>query len=205
MRVVLQRVLQASVTVGDNVVGAIGPGVCLLVGISRDDTPEDMEYMAKKVLGIRVFESSDKGNNMWAKGVQDMGLEILCVSQFTLYAKTTKGSKPDFHEAMKSGESRQYFDSFVQRLGQLYDPAKVATGEFGAMMKVGLVNDGPVTLQLDSRKFAYAERDPAVSAVAVAKDQRRQGFGQKRSQANGGLQQSSEEHSSTCTLAAKIE
>ncbi|KAJ2493077.1 D-tyrosyl-tRNA(Tyr) deacylase [Coemansia sp. RSA 2050] len=199
MRVVLQRVLQASVTVGDKVVGVIGPGVCLLVGISRDDTSEDMEYMAKKVLGMRVFENSDKGNSMWAKGVQDMGLEILCVSQFTLYAKSTKGSKPDFHEAMKAGESRQYFDSFVQRLGQLYDPAKIAVGEFGAMMKVSLVNDGPVTLQLDSRKFIYTERDPTVSAAAAAKDQRRQGFGQKQKQANGSLQQPSEEHSLDCT------
>ncbi|KAJ2546918.1 D-tyrosyl-tRNA(Tyr) deacylase [Coemansia sp. RSA 1836] len=193
MRAVLQRVLQASVTVGDKVVGEIGPGVCVLVGISRDDTPEDMEYMARKVLGMRVFESSETGN-MWARGVQDMGLQVLCVSQFTLYAKSTKGSKPDFHEAMKSDESRQFFDAFVQRLGQLYNPAKVETGEFGAMMRVSLINDGPVTLQLDSRKFVYAERDAASSAVAAAKDKRRQGFGQKQ------LQPSSEEQSQTSTL-----
>ncbi|KAJ2640807.1 D-tyrosyl-tRNA(Tyr) deacylase [Coemansia sp. RSA 1694] len=193
MRAVLQRVLQASVTVGGKVVGEIGPGVCVLVGISRDDTPEDMEYMARKVLGMRVFESSETGN-MWARGVQDMGLQVLCVSQFTLYAKSTKGSKPDFHEAMKSDESRQFFDAFVQRLGQLYSPAKVETGEFGAMMRVSLINDGPVTLQLDSRKFVYAERDAASSAVAAAKDKRRQGFGQKQ------LQPSSEEQSQTSTL-----
>ncbi|KAJ2505271.1 D-tyrosyl-tRNA(Tyr) deacylase [Coemansia sp. RSA 2052] len=193
MRAVLQRVLQASVTVGGKVVGEIGPGVCVLVGISRDDTPEDMEYMARKVLGMRVFESSETGN-MWARGVQNMGLQVLCVSQFTLYAKSTKGSKPDFHEAMKSDESRQFFDAFVQRLGQLYNPAKVETGEFGAMMRVSLINDGPVTLQLDSRKFVYAERDAASSAVAAAKDKRRQGFGQKQ------LQPSSEEQSQTSTL-----
>ncbi|KAJ2898415.1 D-tyrosyl-tRNA(Tyr) deacylase [Coemansia aciculifera] len=185
MRAVLQKVLQASVTVGGKVVGEIGPGVCVLVGISRDDTPEDMEYMAKKVLGMRVFASSDTGN-MWAKGVQDMGLQVLCVSQFTLYGKSTKGSKPDFHEAMKSDESRLFFDKFVQRLGQLYDPTKIETGEFGAMMQVSLVNDGPVTLQLDSRKFVYAERDDAVSAATAAKDKRRQGFEQKQPQPNGG-------------------
>ncbi|KAJ2004169.1 D-tyrosyl-tRNA(Tyr) deacylase [Coemansia thaxteri] len=181
---ILQKVLQASVVVGDRVVGEIGPGVCVLVGISREDTAEDIEYMARKVLGMRVFESSSgAGGNMWAKGVQDVGLEVLCVSQFTLYGKSTKGTKPDFHEAMKSEDSRRFFDTFVQRLGQLYSPDKIATGEFGAMMKVSLVNDGPVTLQLDSRKLVYTERDTTVSAAAAAKEHRRQGFGLKQTQA----------------------
>ncbi|KAJ2226573.1 D-tyrosyl-tRNA(Tyr) deacylase, partial [Coemansia sp. RSA 1722] len=101
---------------------------------------------------------------------------------FTLYGKTTKGSKPDFHQAMKSSESRRFFDDFVNRLGQLYDPLKIQTGEFGAMMKVALVNDGPVTLELDSRKFSYDkpnQQQNAAAAKAVAKEQRRQGFSQK--------------------------
>ncbi|KAJ1849316.1 D-tyrosyl-tRNA(Tyr) deacylase [Coemansia sp. RSA 1722] len=180
MRAVLQKVLQASVTVGDRVVGEIGPGVCVLIGISHEDTTEDMEYMAKKILSIRVFD--DDSGAMWKKSVKDLNLQVLCVSQFTLYGKTTKGSKPDFHQAMKSSESRQFFDDFVYRLGQLYDPLKIQTGEFGAMMKVALVNDGPVTLELDSRKFSYdkpSQQQNAAAAKAVAKEQRRQGFSQK--------------------------
>ncbi|KAJ2711521.1 D-tyrosyl-tRNA(Tyr) deacylase [Coemansia spiralis] len=176
MRAVLQRVTRASVTVGDRVVGSIGPGLCVLVGISSADTAEDMEYMARKVLGLRVFDADVGG--MWKKSVQDRGLEVLCVSQFTLYGSTAKGMKPDFHQAMKSADSRQFFDDFVARLGQLYDPARIATGEFGAMMLVSLINDGPVTLELDSRKFSYCAPDPAVAARNTAKDQRRKGFAQ---------------------------
>ncbi|KAJ2758396.1 D-tyrosyl-tRNA(Tyr) deacylase [Coemansia nantahalensis] len=176
MRVVLQKVARASVTVGDRVVGAIGPGICVLVGVSTSDTDEDMEYMARKVLGTRVFD--DSAGNMWKKSVQDRGLEVLCVSQFTLYGSTAKGMKPDFHQAMKSAEARQFFDDFVARLGQLYDRSRIATGEFGAMMQVELVNDGPVTLELDSRRFSYYAPDPAVAARNAAKDRRRQGFAQ---------------------------
>ncbi|KAJ2083197.1 D-tyrosyl-tRNA(Tyr) deacylase [Coemansia sp. RSA 988] len=178
MRAVLQRVTQASVTVGDRVVGAIGPGVCVLVGICHEDTREDMEYIAKKILGMRVFD--DDIGSMWKKSVQDKGLEVLCVSQFTLYGKTTKGMKPDFHQAMRSSESRQAFDDLVAHLGKLYDPSKIATGEFGAMMQVALINDGPVTLQLDSRKFSYDAPNPTTAAKLSAKDQRRQGFARRQ-------------------------
>ncbi|KAJ2888224.1 D-tyrosyl-tRNA(Tyr) deacylase [Coemansia asiatica] len=189
MRAVLQKVLQARVTVGDRIVGDIGQGVCVLVGISHEDTKEDLEYMAKKILSIRVFD--DENGSMWKKSVKDLNLQVLCVSQFTLYGKTTKGSKPDFHEAMKSSESKQVFDDFVNRLGQLYDPEKIQTGEFGAMMRVSLVNDGPVTLELDSRKFSYDkpnEQQAAKAAKAVAKEQRRQGFSQKSNGLNAGHQ-----------------
>ncbi|KAJ1895404.1 D-tyrosyl-tRNA(Tyr) deacylase [Coemansia sp. IMI 209127] len=184
MRAVLQKVVRASVTVNDSVVGHIGKGVCVLVGISKDDTQDDMEYIAKKILGVRVFDDAE--GNMWKKSTQELGLEVLCVSQFTLYGKTTKGTKPDFHEAMKSDTSRKLFDDFVERLGQLYDRSKIATGEFGAMMQVNLVNDGPVTLQLDSRKFAYDKPDPALAeklaSKAAAKEQRRNGFAQNQKQ-----------------------
>ncbi|KAJ1666831.1 D-tyrosyl-tRNA(Tyr) deacylase [Coemansia sp. RSA 1646] len=179
MRAALQKVVQASVTVNSKVVGQIGKGVCVLVGINKDDTRDDMEYIAKKILGVRIFD--DDEGNMWKKGTQELGLEVLCISQFTLYGKTTKGTKPDFHEAMKSNGSRQFFDDFVERLGQLYDRSKIATGEFGAMMQVSLVNDGPVTLQLDSRKFTYDKPDPALAeklaAKAAAKKQRQNGQG----------------------------
>ncbi|KAJ1952010.1 D-tyrosyl-tRNA(Tyr) deacylase, partial [Dipsacomyces acuminosporus] len=141
MRAVLQKVLEASVTVDGKVVGQIGKGVCVLVGINQSDTKEDLEHVAKKILGLRVFE--DESGGMWKKSVKDLGLEVLCVSQFTLYGKTTKGTKPDFHEAMKSSESKRFFDDFVQRLGELYDSSKISTGQFGAIMKVGIVNDGP--------------------------------------------------------------
>ncbi|KAJ2648182.1 D-tyrosyl-tRNA(Tyr) deacylase [Coemansia sp. RSA 1287] len=158
MRAVLQRVTRASVTVGDRVVGSIGPGICVLVGISQDDTKDDMEYIARKVLGLRVF---NKDLDMWKASVQDAQLEVLCVSQFTLYGKTTKGMKPDFHSAMKSDTSRQFFDDFVALLGPL-------------------VNDGPVTLQLDSRKFSYDAKDPEQAAKDAAKlatkEQRRSKF-----------------------------
>ncbi|PIA15677.1 D-tyrosyl-tRNATyr deacylase 1 [Coemansia reversa NRRL 1564] len=167
MRAVLQRVAQASVTVGDRVVGAIGPGICVLVGICQEDTREDMEYIAKKIIGMRVFDDDESSGSMWKKSVQDKGLEILCVSQFTLYGKTTKGMKPDFHQAMRSVESRQVFDDLVVQLGKLYDPAKIATGEFGAMMQVALVNDGPVTLQLDSRNKAVCKK-PAPPRLCTA-------------------------------------
>ncbi|KAJ2152221.1 D-tyrosyl-tRNA(Tyr) deacylase [Coemansia sp. RSA 637] len=177
MRAVLQRVTRASVTVGDRVVGSIGPGICVLVGISQDDTKDDMEYIARKVLGLRVF---NKDLDMWKASVQDAQLEVLCVSQFTLYGKTTKGMKPDFHSAMKSDTSRQFFDDFVVLLGRLYCAEKIQTGEFGAMMQVALVNDGPVTLQLDSRKFSYDAKDPEQAAKdaakLAAKEQRRSKF-----------------------------
>ncbi|KAJ2738452.1 D-tyrosyl-tRNA(Tyr) deacylase [Coemansia sp. Cherry 401B] len=177
MRAVLQRVAQASVTVGGHMVGSIGPGVCVLVGITHDDTQDDMEYMARKILGLRVFD--DESGAPWKRSIQDCALDILCVSQFTLYAKTTKGSKPDFHQAMKSHQSRQFFDDFVDLLGRMYSPDRIQTGEFGAMMQVALVNDGPVTLELDSRRFAYTHDSAdkqARLAKQAAKEQRRSQF-----------------------------
>ncbi|KAJ2353734.1 D-tyrosyl-tRNA(Tyr) deacylase [Coemansia sp. RSA 2618] len=181
MRAVLQKVAQASVTVGDRVVGSIGAGVCVLVGISHDDTPDDMEYIARKILNLRVF---DDPTGMWKKSVMDARLQVLCVSQFTLYGKTTKGMKPDFHDAMKSEKSRQFFNDFVECLGRMYEKDMIQTGEFGAMMQVALVNDGPVTLELDSRKFSYDQADPVQAAKAAAKlaakEQRRSKYEQKK-------------------------
>ncbi|KAJ1825420.1 D-tyrosyl-tRNA(Tyr) deacylase [Coemansia sp. RSA 2703] len=179
MRAVLQKVLNASVTVDGQVVGSIGRGVCVLVGIHTNDTPEDLEHIAKKILTLRVFQQdpSEESSAHWKKSVMDLSLEVLCISQFTLCAKTTKGSKPDFHEAMRSEQSRDMFDRLVKRLGELYCPKRVQTGAFGEMMQVALVNDGPVTLTLDSRKFSYDEEGPqklAAQEKAAAKNMRRQ-------------------------------
>ncbi|KAJ1916350.1 D-tyrosyl-tRNA(Tyr) deacylase [Mycoemilia scoparia] len=156
MRVVLQKVANASVTVGDRVVGKIGKGVCVLIGIYKDDTVKDMDYMIKKILGMRVFE--DDSGKMWTKSVKDLGLEVLCVSQFTLYGKTNKGNKPDFHDSMRSEQSRDFYNEFVVKLRSQYDASKIQEGEFGAMMLVNIANDGPVTLELDSRKFTYNDQ-----------------------------------------------
>ncbi|KAJ2777109.1 D-tyrosyl-tRNA(Tyr) deacylase [Coemansia interrupta] len=187
MRAVLQKVLRASVTVDERVVGEISRGVCVLVGIQADDTLADLEYIAKKILTLRVFQQDplDASSAHWKKSIVDLDLEVLCVSQFTLCAKTTKGAKPDFHQAMGSERSRDMFDRLVGRLGELHDPGRVRTGAFGEMMQVALVNDGPVTLTLDSRKFSYetqqqqptgdAQKD-RVAEKARAKDLRRQAF-----------------------------
>ncbi|KAG2219448.1 hypothetical protein INT45_002333 [Circinella minor] len=153
MRAVLQRVARASVTVDQQVVGSIQKGVCVLVGIGVDDTDKDVDYIINKILNIRVFD--DEQGAMWKKGVKDLGLEVLCVSQFTLQGKTVKGNKPDFHQAMKTDQAKAMYENFLLKLGQAYDPVKIKDGVFGAMMTVDIANDGPVTLQLDSRKFTY--------------------------------------------------
>ncbi|ORY97987.1 D-tyrosyl-tRNA deacylase [Syncephalastrum racemosum] len=152
MRAVLQRVARASVTVDNQVVGAIQKGVCVLIGIGTDDTEKDIDYIVNKILNIRVF---DHEGVMWKKGVKELGLEVLCVSQFTLQGKTVKGNKPDFHNAMKTEQAKATYAQFLDKLGKAYDPSKIKDGVFGAMMMVDIANDGPVTLQLDSRKFTY--------------------------------------------------
>ncbi|KAI8387956.1 D-tyrosyl-tRNA deacylase [Radiomyces spectabilis] len=154
MRAVLQKVVRASVTVENEVVSSIQKGLCVLVGVGTDDTEKDVNYMVNKILNIRVFEDEATGA-MWKKSAKDLGLEILCVSQFTLQAKTIKGNKPDFHRAMKGEDAKILYDNFLDKLGKSHDPALIKDGKFGAMMLVDIVNDGPVTLELDSRKFTY--------------------------------------------------
>ncbi|KAJ3035970.1 D-tyrosyl-tRNA(Tyr) deacylase [Rhizophlyctis rosea] len=157
MRAVLQRVSSASVTVNGEVVGRIGKGICVLVGITYltscakvDDQEKDIDYMVKKLLNIRVFE--DDAGKFWSKSVKDLSLEVLCVSQFTLYGNSYKGNKPDFHLAMKSDQSRDMYSTFLEKMKSSYDATRIQDGVFGAMMKVDIVNEGPVTLILDSRK-----------------------------------------------------
>ncbi|KAH8313816.1 hypothetical protein KR067_012294 [Drosophila pandora] len=146
MRAVIQRVKAAKVTVLDELVSSIGPGLCVLVGIKASDTATDVDYLVRKILALRLFEENDK---RWQKSVKDMNLEILCVSQFTLYHRL-KGNKPDFSAAMKGEEAQQLYNHFLERLGKSYDASKIKDGKFGAYMQVHIENDGPVTINLES-------------------------------------------------------
>ncbi|KAH8276932.1 hypothetical protein KR026_002582 [Drosophila bipectinata] len=146
MRAVIQRVKAAKVTVLDDLVSSIGPGLCVLVGIKASDTVTDVDYLVRKILALRLFEENDK---RWQKSVKDLNMEILCVSQFTLYHRL-KGNKPDFSAAMKGEEAQQLYNQFLERLGKSYDPSKIKDGKFGAYMQVHIENDGPVTINLES-------------------------------------------------------
>lgn len=149
MRVVVQRVRQASVEVAGEVAGAIGAGMLLLVGIEADDGDgeADIRWLSSKLTGLRIFDDADGVMN---RSVVDIGGEILAVSQFTLYASVRKGNRPSWIRAAPPAISRPLFEQFVRQLGQdLGRP--VPTGVFGADMQVQLVNDGPVTLFIDSK------------------------------------------------------
>lgn len=146
MRVVLQRVSHASVTVEEKVIGKIKRGFLLLVGVTHDDTMEDMEYLVRKIVQMRIFEDEEGKLN---RSIQDIGGEILSVSQFTLYADTKKGNRPSFSKAAPGDVALKMFEQFNGLLRDTGIP--VETGQFGADMKVELLNDGPVTIMLDSK------------------------------------------------------
>ena len=146
MRVVLQRVSHASVTVEEKVIGQIQRGFLLLVGVTHDDAIEDMEYLVRKIVQMRIFEDEEGKLN---RSIQDIGGEILSVSQFTLYADTKKGNRPSFSKAAPGDVAIEMFEQFNGLLRETGVP--VETGQFGADMKVELLNDGPVTILLDSK------------------------------------------------------
>ncbi|AOY01323.1 D-aminoacyl-tRNA deacylase [Jeongeupia sp. USM3] len=148
MRVLLQRATRAHVSVDDAVCGRIGPGLLLLVGIEDADTDTDLAWMANKVASLRVFEDD---NGVMNRSLLDTGGEALAVSQFTLYGSYRKGNRPSWGRAARGDVSQPLFDAFVERLGEVLGKP-VPTGVFGAEMQVALVNDGPVTLMLDSRQ-----------------------------------------------------
>ena len=148
MRVILQRVAAARVRVGDALVGEIGRGLLVFVGVGRDDTLADVQYLAAKICDIRVFEGD--GGKPMDRSVVDAGGSLLVVSQFTLYGDVRKGRRPSFDAAAPPDDARRLYEEFVRELRATRVP--VATGEFQAMMQVELVNDGPVTLVIDSRK-----------------------------------------------------
>jgi D-tyrosyl-tRNA(Tyr) deacylase len=147
MRAVLQRVSEASVTVSGRITGEIGPGFLILLGVEEGDTATDVAWLVGKILPMRVFEDEDGKMN---RSILDTGGDALVVSQFTLHARTKKGTRPSFDRAARPEVATPLYERFVAELSAgLGKP--LATGEFGAMMKVALVNDGPVTILLDSR------------------------------------------------------
>ncbi|MBU0515849.1 MAG: D-tyrosyl-tRNA(Tyr) deacylase [Proteobacteria bacterium] len=148
MRAVVQRVSRARVIVEDEVVGAIGPGLMVLVGVGKDDEAKDATYLADKIVNLRVFEDEAGKLN---RSLLDVGGELLAVSQFTLWGDARKGRRPSFVRAAPGEAAEPLFEVFVARVAEL--GIKAARGRFGAMMDVELVNQGPVTLILDSRKF----------------------------------------------------
>jgi D-tyrosyl-tRNA(Tyr) deacylase len=147
MRAVVQRVLRASVTVEGSVVGEIGPGLLLLAGVAGDDAEEDLAWLAGKIVQQKLFADATGRMNC---SVAESGGGILVVSQFTLLASTRKGTKPSWHRAAGPEVAVPLYERFVRKMEELLG-RPVAIGKFGAMMEVALVNDGPVTLVLDSR------------------------------------------------------
>ncbi|MFT8318358.1 MAG: D-aminoacyl-tRNA deacylase [Sporolactobacillus sp.] len=148
MRVVLQRVKEAQVTVDKEKIGQIGQGLMLLVGIRKGDTHEDVIYVADKIAGLRIFEDGDGKMN---RSLLDIGGAILSVSQFTLYGDTSHGRRPGFTEAARPEDAKPLYEAFNRHLRAEYD-LTVETGQFGADMAVSLINDGPVTLIIESKK-----------------------------------------------------
>lgn len=147
MRAVIQRVLASEVLVEEHRVGKIGKGFNVLVGIKDDDTEEDMKYILEKIKGLRVFEDSEGKMNL---SLQEVGGQILLISQFTLYGDARKGRRPSFIQAAKGEDAEQMYHQMIHHLRQ--SGYAVETGVFGAEMKVLIENDGPVTILLDSRK-----------------------------------------------------
>jgi D-aminoacyl-tRNA deacylase len=147
MRVVVQRVSKASVTVAGEVCGQIGAGLLLLVGVEEVDGQQDIDWLVRKISQLRIFNDAAGVMNL---SLLECGGEVLAVSQFTLFASTRKGNRPSYSRAARGDISRPLFEQFVDSLSQVLGRA-VPTGVFGADMQVELVNDGPVTILLDSR------------------------------------------------------
>lgn len=147
MRAVVQRVTSSSVSVDGVIVGKIGKGFNVLIGISKDDTLEDLQYIKDKIVNLRVFHDENDKMNL---SLLDIKGEILAISQFTLYGDCRKGRRPNFMEAKGGKEAKDLYDEFIDLLKT--SNLKIETGEFGAEMKVEINNDGPVTILLDSKK-----------------------------------------------------
>ena len=147
MRVLLQRVSQAAVNVGGEVVGQIGQGLLVLVGIEADDTPSDIDWLCRKIVALRIF-NDDAG--LMNRSVLDIGGQILAISQFTLHASTKKGTRPSYSRAARPDFAQPMYHAFLETLCTALGKP-VQQGIFGADMKISLVNDGPVTIWLDSK------------------------------------------------------
>jgi D-tyrosyl-tRNA(Tyr) deacylase len=148
MRAVVQRVTRANVVVNESVVGEIGEGLVVLLGVTRDDTEQDAGYLVEKIAALRIFDDEEGRMN---RSVKEIDGGLLIVSQFTLYGDVRRGLRPSWIEAATPEVAEPLYDYFVEQARQHI--SKVATGSFRAMMQVELVNDGPVTILLDSRKL----------------------------------------------------
>ncbi len=153
MRILLQRVKYASVTIDDECKSKIGGGLLALVGFCEEDKEAYLKPMAEKMANLRIFEDEDEKMNL---SCMDVDGEILAVSQFTLYADCSHGRRPSFTGAMKPDTANEYYEKFVALLSQITGK-EIKTGEFGADMKVELLNDGPVTIMLDSADMSFAK------------------------------------------------
>lgn len=150
MRMVIQRVKRGQVLVDDKIVGQIGPGAVVLLGIAASDTVRDAQWCISKLMRLKMWpQSHEEKGSAWKKNIKDVEYSILVVSQFTLHA-VFKKPNPDFHKAMGPDGARAMYEQFVALLGEAYRSDRIQTGEFGAMMDVELVNDGPVTFIMDS-------------------------------------------------------
>jgi D-tyrosyl-tRNA(Tyr) deacylase len=147
MRAVVQRVSRAQVSVGEEVVGTIGPGLLVLLGVAKDDSKADADYLAAKILGLRIFDDFHGKMNL---SVGETHGSILAVSQFTLYGDVRKGRRPSFDEAAPPDLARELYEYFISHIREAGTSCE--TGRFQAMMQVELVNDGPVTILLDSKR-----------------------------------------------------
>lgn len=148
MRIVIQRVSEASVTVDGNTTGSIGKGLLVLVGIEDADTDEDVSWLSNKITGLRIFDDADGVMNL---GIKEVGGDILLVSQFTLHASTKKGNRPSYIKASKPGIAIPVYEKMIAQL-ETGLGKKIQTGIFGADMKLRLLNDGPVTIVMDSKQ-----------------------------------------------------
>jgi D-tyrosyl-tRNA(Tyr) deacylase len=146
MRIVIQRVKKASVSINENMVGNINQGLVILLGIENEDTESDIKWLIQKILGLRIFSDAEGKMNL---SVSDIFGELLIVSQFTLFASTVKGNRPSFLKSAKPDISIPLYEKFLETIKET--SLKIETGQFGADMEVSLINDGPVTIIIDSK------------------------------------------------------
>ncbi|WP_440895958.1 D-aminoacyl-tRNA deacylase [Amphibacillus sp. Q70] len=145
MRAVIQRVSEASVSVSGQTIGQIEQGLMILLGVTHEDTKEDADYLVKKICQLRIFEDDQGKMNL---SLLDVGGSILSISQFTLYSDTRKGRRPGFSKAAKPDQANELYHYFNEQINAMH--VKIETGQFGALMDVSLVNNGPVTIMIDS-------------------------------------------------------